>query len=47
MRTAGRGTFPLKAFVHLRNGQKLELTHEIVLFGDPPRGTSGTRLPSR
>lgn len=47
MRTAGWGTFPLKAFVYLRNGQKLKLTHEIELFSDPPRGISGARPPSR
>jgi len=36
----GWGTFNLKAFVHLKNGKKLRLQHELQLFSEPEKGTS-------
>jgi transcription initiation factor IIF auxiliary subunit len=38
--TKGWGTFELRAFVHLKNGKKLGLTHEIQLEYEPKTGTS-------
>jgi transcription initiation factor IIF auxiliary subunit len=40
LKTAGWGTFTLKAFVYLREGEKLKLTHEIELARTPSEGAS-------
>ena len=40
LKTAGWGTFTLKAFVYTREGEKLKLTHKLRLFRTPPEGTS-------
>ncbi len=40
LKTAGWGTFPLRAFVYLKNGQKLKLEHNLKLNQDPPEGTA-------
>lgn len=41
MKTEGWGIFDLKAFVHMKDGSKKRLTHEIELKADPKTGTSG------
>lgn len=40
LKTAGWGTFELKAFVHTKGGGKHKLTHQLKLSYDPPEGTS-------
>jgi transcription initiation factor IIF auxiliary subunit len=40
LETEGWGTFDLKAFVHLKNGTKIRLKHEIQLEHEPKKGTS-------
>jgi transcription initiation factor IIF auxiliary subunit len=40
LKTSGWGTFMLKAFVHMKSGQKLKLEHILVLEQNPPDGTS-------
>lgn len=41
LRTAGWGTFELKAFAHLKDGSRKKLTHELKLEYEPAEGTSG------
>jgi len=40
MKTIGWGTFEIKAFVYLKNGKKLKLSHYLQLEFDPKSGTS-------
>jgi transcription initiation factor IIF auxiliary subunit len=42
LRTAGWGEFRLKAFVHLKDGGKKTLTHDIELEYEPAKGISGS-----
>lgn len=39
LKTAGWGTFRLKAFVHTKDGEKRKLTHDLQLLRTPPEGT--------
>ena len=38
--TGGWGEFTLKAFVHLKDGNKLKLTHDLILKDKPKVGVS-------
>lgn len=40
LRTKGWGTFLIRAFVYLKNGDKIKLEHSLDLKYDPPRGSS-------
>lgn len=40
LKTNGWGTFETKAFVYLKNGEKIHLVHELDLEYDPPVGES-------
>ena len=40
LETKGWGDFKLKAFVHLKGGEKIRLTHDLVLQEDPEVGES-------
>jgi len=40
LKTAGWGSFELKAFVYKTDGQKELLTHQVKLMAEPPAGTS-------
>lgn len=40
LKTEGWGTFELKAFVHLKDGTKQKLKHDIVLEQQPSEGVS-------
>lgn len=40
LKTNGWGTFDTKAFVYLKNGEKIKLEHELELSYDPKLGTS-------
>ncbi len=40
LKTNGWGTFKTKAFVYLKNGEKIKLEHELELHSDPESGTS-------
>jgi transcription initiation factor IIF auxiliary subunit len=40
LETGGWGEFKLKAFVHLKDGEKIKLTHDLVLKDKPKTGVS-------
>ena len=40
LKTAGWGTFTVKAYVHGKDGKKKKLTHLLELSRDPPEGTT-------
>jgi transcription initiation factor IIF auxiliary subunit len=40
LKTEGWGTFMLKAFVHMKDGSRTPLKHEIELKYEPPTGNS-------
>ena len=40
LESEGWGTFTLKAFVHMKNGKKIRLKHDLKLEYEPKKGTS-------